>query len=170
MASFFFVDMLANVGGTSPRGGGHHSTGGAGSPMEHEESSPQHQRGFAYELPRPRQSPSVSPRTTEMPLTLAPPPKRLKYDPTHAAPSDTSPVHGGGHALPSWRHHHYQHHQHQHQPSEATGPGSLSLPRLQDESRWRSDPYPSGLHSPNDTLAQRPQPPPQLPRFPDARV
>lgn len=140
----------------SPRGGGHHTTGGSGSPTEHEVESPQHQRGLMYELPRPRHSPSVSPRTTEFPLTLVPPPKRLKYDPAH--PSETSPVHGQ--SLASWR---QQHHQ------QSAPAGQLPLPRLHDESRWRSDAYPSGLHSSNDALARRPQPP-QLPRLPDARV
>lgn len=154
-ADFFFNDR--------PRGGGHHTTGSSGSPTEHEVESPQHQRGPMYELPRPRHSPSVSPRTTELPLTLAPPPKRLKYDPAH--PSETGTGHHGGQSLPSWR----QQMDHQQAYSRA---GQLPpLPRLHhDESRWRSESYPPGFHSANDVLGGRPQAPPRLPRLPDARV
>lgn len=141
--------LLANCRYKSPRGGGHHNTSPSSPPGEREEESPQRRRAL-FEYPRRRHSASISPRTTEAPLALAAPPKRVSYEPAYQ-PAGSGDRRDNGPAPPpsSW----------QQRPA-----GQLPLPRLSDDifrqqQRRRNDPYAA------DTRHQQ-----EMPRRPDARV
>ncbi|PSR94284.1 hypothetical protein BD289DRAFT_480599 [Coniella lustricola] len=110
----------------APRGGGHHNNSPS-TPLDERDDSPPRQRA-PFDYPRSRHSPSVSPRTTELPLMLSAPPKRIKYESEYrhtSRPDDRrDPA-----ASSSW-------------PQQHGLAGQLPLPRVHDEAYRSRYTYP----------------------------